>query len=70
MQVVDWISKQASNIADSFNNYNFYIQHTPSHPIDTSTTLSLTSYADRLELALIPCQYRWSRIKNGIVSEV
>lgn len=69
MQVVDWLSKQAGKLADNFNKYKFYVKHSPEH-IDSSTILSLTPYTSREEEALVPCTYRWSRIKNGILSEV
>lgn len=68
MQVVDWISKQAGKIADKFENYKFYVKSTPEH-IDSSTRLFLNSYTNRDEEALVPCIYRWSRIKNGILAE-
>lgn len=68
MQVVDWISKQAGKLADKFENYKFYIKSTPEH-VDSSTRLFLNSYTNRDEEALVPCTYRWSRIKNGILAE-
>ncbi len=69
MQVVDWISKQAGKIADNFNNYKFYVKHTP-EKLDSSTNLSLSTYASREEEAVVPCLFKWFRIKNGLTTEV
>jgi hypothetical protein len=69
MQVVGWIARQAGRIADNFNSYHFHVAHTPSHTLDTSTLLTLTAYTDRSQQALVPCRFRWSRIKNGIIAE-
>jgi hypothetical protein len=68
MQVVDWISKQAGKLADNFNNYKFYVKHTPER-IDSSTILSLSVFASREEEAQVPCHFRWARIKNGLITE-
>jgi hypothetical protein len=46
MQVVDWISKQAGKLADNFNNYKFYVKHTPER-LDSSAVLSLSVYSTR-----------------------
>lgn len=69
MQVVDWISKQAGKLADNFNNYKFYVKQTP-EKVDSSAILSLSAYASREQEALVPCLYRWFRLKNGLVTEV
>jgi len=67
MQVVDWISKQAGKIADNFSNYKFYVKY-PQESIDSSTKLFLGTFTSREEEAVVPCLYRWSRLKNGIMS--
>lgn len=69
MQVVDWISKQAGKLADNFSNYKFYVKYTP-ESIDSSSKLFLNTFTSREEEAIVPCIYKWSKIKNGIISEV
>ena len=48
MQAVDWITKQVGKIADKFDNYKFYVKHTPDH-VDSSTRLFLNVYTSREE---------------------
>jgi hypothetical protein len=69
MQVVDWITRQANKIKDNFNDYKFYVKNTPEEKIDSSTVLSLTVFTDREENAIVPCTFKWFRLKNGIISE-
>lgn len=64
MQVVDWFKKQTGKIQDNFSSYKFYVSHMPESTPDSSTTLSLTAWADRQKNAIIPATYRWFRIKN------
>ena len=69
MQAVGWIHKQVGKIADKFENYKFYIHSTPDN-VDSSSRLFLNAYSSRDQQAMVPCTYRWFRIKNGISSEV
>lgn len=69
MQVVDWISRQAGKLADKFDNYKFYVKSTPDH-VDSSTRLFLNTFTSRDEEAIVPCTYKWTRIKNGILADV
>lgn len=68
MEVVNWVTKQAGKLADNFNNYKFYVKATP-ESIDSSTILALTAFTSREEQALVPCEFRWFRVKNGIRNE-
>jgi hypothetical protein len=67
--VVGWISKQAGKLTDNLHSYKFYVKSTPSEGIDSSTRLFLNVYSSRDEEALVPCIYKWFRIKNGITTE-
>ena len=69
MDILEWVKKQTGKIADNVKDYKFYVKSTPEF-IDSSTTLTLTAFANRDELATIPCIYKWSRIKNGFLAEV
>lgn len=46
MEIIDWVKKQTGKIADNVKDYKFYVKHTPNY-IDSSTTLTLTSFANR-----------------------
>ena len=67
MEILDWVKKQTGKIADNVKDYKFYVKHEPQF-IDSSTTLTLTSFANRDEVATIPCFYKWSKIKNGLTT--
>lgn len=67
MQVVDWLSKQAGRLADNFNSYKFYVKHSPER-LDSSTMLSLSVFTSREEEAVVPCHFKWWRLKNGLVT--
>ena len=67
MEILDWVKKQTGKIADNVKDYKFYVKHSPNF-IDSSTTLTLTSFANRDENATIPCIYKWSKIKNGLTT--
>lgn len=69
MEILDWVKKQTGKIADNVKDYKFYVKHEP-NLIDSSTTLTLTTFANRDEEATIPCIYKWCRIKNGLTTEV
>lgn len=69
MEVVDWISRKAGRLADNFNKHNFHVATNTDRP-DSSTLLSLTPYTSREQEALVPCVFRWTRVKNGISTEV
>ena len=68
MEIIDWVKKQTGKIADNVKDYRFYVKHEPSI-IDSSTTLVLTTFTNRDEIAAVPCIYKWSRIKNGLTTE-
>lgn len=68
MQVVNWISKQAGKLADNFNEHKFYVKNSP-ETLDSSTVLSLSVFDSREELAIVPCVFRWYRIRNGLVCD-
>lgn len=63
------MKKQTGKIADNVKDYKFFVKHQP-NLIDSSTTLMLTTYSNRDEVATIPCTFKWSRIKNGLIAEV
>lgn len=69
MEIIDWVKKQTGKIADNVKDYRFYVKHEPA-VIDSSTTLVLTTFTNRDEVATVPCIYKWSRVRNGLVSEV
>lgn len=69
MDIVDWVKKQTGKIADNVKDYKFYVKHTP-EIIDSSTTLTLTPFANRDERETVSCAFKWSKIKNGLITEV
>lgn len=69
MEILDWVKKQTGKIADNVKDYKFYVKHEPNF-IDSSTNLTLTTYANRDQIATIPCIYKWSKIKNGLTHEI
>lgn len=69
MDIVDWVKKQTGKIADNVKDYKFYVKSSPDY-LDSSTTLTLTAFNNRDEISTVPCIYKWSRIKNGLTSEV
>ena len=69
MEILDWVKKQTGKIADNVKDYKFYVKHQPAF-IDTKTTLNLTPFTNRDELATVPCLYKWSKIKHGLVTQV
>lgn len=68
MQILEWVKKQTAKLADNVKDYKFYVKNEPNF-IDSSTTLILTTYSNRDQIATIPCIFKWSRIKNGLLSE-
>lgn len=46
MDILEWVKKQTGKIADNAKDYKFYVKHTPEF-IDSSTTLTLTAFANR-----------------------
>ena len=69
MDILDWVKKQTGKIADNVKDYKFYVKHQPAF-IDTKTTIHLTAFTNRDEIATVPCLYRWFKIKNGLITEV
>lgn len=37
--------------------------------MDTSSTICVTTYTDKSESAMLPCHYKWFRVRNGIMEE-
>jgi hypothetical protein len=70
MEIVSWLSQQANKIADNLtSNYEFYVKRCPEGDVDSSTIISLTAFTSKDEYAVVPCVYRWLRIRNGIAEE-
>lgn len=63
------MKKQTGKLADNVKDYKFYVKNEPNF-IDSSTTLVLTPFTNRDEIGTVPCVYKWSRIKNGLLTEV
>jgi hypothetical protein len=67
MPFVDWVIKTTGKIADNFNQYKFYIKHEP-EIIDSSSIVSIQTFVDRDMNATVPCIFKWSKIRNGIIN--
>ena len=65
--MIDWIKKATGQ--NHSGNYKFHVKSDP-NIIDTSTTLTLTTFTDKTEKATVPCNYKWFRIRNGLTEEV
>lgn len=65
--MIDWIKKATGQ--NHSGNYKFHVKSDPTI-IDTSTTLTLTTFTDKTEKATVPCNYKWFRIRNGLTEEV
>lgn len=61
--MIEWLKKATGrNIT---GNYKFHIKSEP-EIIDNASTIIVTPYSDRSESAIVPCHYRWFRMRNGI----
>lgn len=64
--MIDWFKKTAaSNKPKISGNHKFFVKPEPDN-IDISSTINVTAFTDKTESALVPCHYRWFKIRNGI----
>jgi|JI6StandDraft_1071083.scaffolds.fasta_scaffold952143_1 hypothetical protein len=64
--MIEWIKKATTGNVSG--NHKFYVKTEP--PIvDTAATITVTPFTDRTEQAIVPCHYRWFRLRNGLTEE-
>lgn len=64
--MIEWIKKAATkNIS---GNYKFHIKSEPEN-VDIGSVISVTAFTDKSESAMLPCHYKWFRIRNGLTEE-
>lgn len=64
--MIDWIKRTTSGNSHVISgNYKFYIKAEP-QSIDTSSTITVTVFTDKTESALVPCHFRWFKLRNGL----
>ena len=64
--MIDWFKKTATfSKAKITGNHKFYVKAEPDN-VDISSTITVTAFTDKTESALVPCHYRWIKIRNGI----
>ena len=67
---MDWFtSRSGSNKQKYEGNYKFHIVVNQER-IDSSSTVSITTFTDSSQRAVVPCHYLWFIIKNGVPQEV
>lgn len=64
--MIDWLKKATSTNVSG--NFKFHIK-SPSEQADTSSTICVTTYTDKSQSAMLPCHYKWFRVRNGIMEE-
>lgn len=65
--MIDWLTrKQKVKIEGK---YNYYLNLNTEF-VDSSTSISITSFTDKNKKAAVPCSYIWFAIKNGLPIEV
>lgn len=61
--MIDWIKKATGK--NTIGNPRFHVKTEPEY-FDISSTVTVTAFTDTTETALLPCHYKWYKIRNGL----
>jgi len=65
---MEWLQSKLSK-SNIEGKYNFHLS-VSTEEVDSSTTINITAYTDKKQQAVVPCNYVWFIVKNGVPQEI